>query len=424
MTLKSNEFCQVIKIDEIIKKGNDKFDKSFIFNPSLAWICDDLFLTAFRIFKRYDSGIDRNDINNTSHPDHPWLGGNKSSTWWKIKDGMDQTYLCILKLKENKFYLHQLFEDKINGVDARIFRKSETDYILTYNTTVKTSDKNKNNQSCEEGCFIISQLDIGLTRRDNKFQLDKHETTEGLCLNLSNFVEKNWSYLQIEDDSETADNVKLTENTFAILYQLTPSIEVFGYKKNMRDGCFSIVNHNPPNFLNDLERFYSKSGEKRLFVSLSTPAYPLEISGRYLSVGHIKFKIHADYKDTPLQHFLKKHQTKLNHPIFIYVMFLFQFRVRKVMDQHEQDKIQIEITKISNAFLIENEKHNYNLNFPSGLAYHQPEDQWFISYGDGDRESKVLKMSSRNIKSLLIPVHEFNTHNYKFGILTRDGFKF
>ena len=69
------------------------------FNPSIAHWKGNLFLCCYRAFVRYPNQQKSTKLLDPEvNPNHPWLGGDQSVTWWNTVLGGDGTGFCILQI--------------------------------------------------------------------------------------------------------------------------------------------------------------------------------------------------------------------------------------------------------------------------------------------------------------------------------------
>jgi hypothetical protein len=410
------------------------------FNPSIAHWKGNLFLCCYRAFVRYPSQISNQNSNQNSNPNqssnqtasqpsnqisikstldpvvdpnHPWLGGDKSVTWWNTVLGGDGTGFFILQIDLPQFNLRNVKRlndgksifslsssspnsnpnplqtnwTKLKGVDARLLHLKGDYFLLSYNTSVYSNEmKIKQNQTCSSGCFMIATRLIKLNNQTGELGVFQENI---MCPSISNPIEKNWSFF-------------FSSNLF-FSYGLAPSHQIYPATINFENGIVTCITPNlekmqydkpTTNFFGQLESFYNPTSLKSKFfhVSVTTPAIPNRLNpGRFIGVGHIKFKNKDQdalnyFQDTPLGKFYFTHSNLKRHPIYDYFMFLYEFDA----------KTGGTITRVSDAFLPD-EQTNYVLSFPSGLEYaspsppsnSNPNNNLMIAFGDHDSMCKL-----------------------------------
>ena len=248
--------------------------------------------------------------------------------------------------------------------------------IVTYNKWVKDKSIQIREGRCSDGCMIIYTQ---LLRIPPSNKLLKSQSL-GLCLNISERTEKNWSLWMID-------------NELKITYGLPgghPIMEI-GRKA---DTCTIVSVGSRVNIFDKLEKYYNTGFlTKKFFVSSSTPG--IEINGvvgskRYLSVGHIKFSyqpledpwktpMESYPEGTPLVNFYNKPEVResLKHPRYIYMFFFYTFNGETG-----------DILGISAMYLLRNSQ--YLVVFPSGLEVNGDSTKWILSVGDSDGKCKLL----------------------------------
>lgn len=392
---------------------------SFPFNPSIAHITGDTYLVSVRSFTAKRGEPIPDERNNSKNPQHPW------STKWKGDE--DATYVFPVVLVEDSIQpLRQdIYPLKIDAQDARIFQFCQTEtnaaFILTYNKEYSNRADLliKGGDRCDDYCYIIDWsylvLDI------NTLEYSHMPSTNPLCLNISNQVEKNWSLWML---------VENPENIYLILsYALTPVHTAFSFViQGAHDGRIEasslckMLTQRPKSqgdFLESLELYHNK----QLYVSLSTPSYL--VGDVYQAIGHIKVRIEY-LKGAPkggLKKFKRLTNSAMIHPTFVYFMFIYQFKVAKMVFSETPEenvshaieltptkRFNVELVKISPAFIVEKD---YLLNFPSGQVV-LPNGDTLISYGNGDRESHLLRLTKEEVNDMLMDVQELKPQGMKF----------
>lgn len=400
--------------------------KGVVFNPSIAHLKNNDYIVSVRAFSNDKTA----DIDSTSNPhkntQHPW------STGWKgvsTEKRQDVSYITPIRIENDEVTIIETdsWPIDIKGQDLRIFKfyqdEDVTSYVLTYNKLFKDDEiVLKDGDTCENWCYIIGWSYL-VVNNDMTYSL--LEGVEPLCTNISSRIDKNWSlWNMIDEESERIVPM--------ISYMLTPEHISFSWKINgvvedKIDGGYSCklltsVDTDSPNFFFKLQEYY----DKNLFVSLSTPAY-VNSNGEYTAVGHIKAKYSALKDNKKLSKFYKNADPDYLHPTFIYFMFFYRFKPEEVTDkevlQINSTEVIIEtitkqfiapITEISPAFIVD-EGVDYLLNFPSGIV--QNRYNTIVSYGNGDSESKLLKISNKALNDFMVPVESLTPEDYVFRFL-------
>lgn len=77
-------------------------DNTYNFNPSIAKWKGNFYLCAYRSFVRYKNIPGKKyNVNPLFDPNHPWLGGTESTTWWKTTaNGEDGTGFFIMNFDD------------------------------------------------------------------------------------------------------------------------------------------------------------------------------------------------------------------------------------------------------------------------------------------------------------------------------------
>lgn len=368
-----------IDITNILDKNNN------IFNPSICHWKGDYYICSYRIFVRYED-VKKQYLDPYSEPNHPWLGGDKSTLWWQRKKGYDKTVIVLLKIKNGKVSKKRNIREYIDGVDARVFKIRDNDFIIYYNVYIREKNHRLDKlNKCEDGCMIVA-MDI-LSIADNKIKL---HSDYALCPEISQKIEKNWSLWSNDSKLYMSYGITMPHH---IVYPLVVD-------KNNNFNCGKIIRENQENILVRLEKYYKHIA----YISTSTPALQNSY-GEYIGVGHLKYKYNDIYKldsNTPLYKFHKTIRGKILHPLYVYVMFFYSF---KFLDKN------ISINRIS-KFYLNGGDTDYALIFPSGLTKNN--DKWIVSYGDGDSKCKLLIYSEDEINSLLIYNNDNNSSDIMF----------
>jgi len=363
----------------------------YLFNPSISHLKDDLYLCVYRKYVRYPKINQKGDDydytkDKLSDPNHPWLGGNHSSTWWQSGYGGDSSKIVLLQIKQERVQLVREYED-MYGVDARLLKISENDegsyFILSYNHWLKDENQIiKNNVTCKNGCMLIAAKIIfisnthDITYKDEVF----------LCPEISNTTEKNWSFW-------------VYGNKLRFSYGLYPDHDVYNmHIENCKIECDNKIMSDPVYMFQSLRRYYNN----KLHISVTTPA--IEFVNKYfIGVGHVKWD-YNNLNEFPEHSYLVKYTNnmlkngKTNHPSLMYLMFFYIFC-----------PITGTVVCISNMF---SPRSHSSLCFPSGLSKTNS-DNYIVSYGDSDASCNYFIISCTQIIKMLheVPTNKQQTYN-------------
>jgi len=397
------------------------------FNPSIAHWKADLYLCSYRAFVRYPNQQKSTRLLDPQvDPNHPWLGGNQSVTWWNTVLGGDGTGFCILKIDHPLYRIRnvkplndgksifslsnsnaplQTNWTKLKGVDARLLHLKDDYFLLSYNTSVYSNDIHiKQHQSCKTGCFMIATRLIQLNSKTGDLGIFQENI---VCPAISNPVEKNWSFF-------------FRDKSLFFSYGLAPTHQIYSASVNFANGIVVCSKSSlaVPSFFGELEAFYNPplltGGKNFLHVSVTTPAIPnrMKQGKRFIGVGHIKFKNKDQdtlnlFQDTPLGKFYFAHPQLKRHPIYDYFMFLYEF-----------DAGTGAVTRVSDAFLPD-ENTGYVLSFPSGIEYAPGNsNNLMISFGDHDSMCKVCILRDFTWNKMLRKIER--PQDFQFFILPKS----
>jgi hypothetical protein len=199
-----------------------------------------------------------------------------------------------------------------------------------------------------------------------------------LCKNFQG-EEKNWSLYTYN-------------NNLYISQWLYPHHQVLKVEDmNDLNQCNMYTSKNSTIF-HTIQKFYKKS----VLFSLSTPAIPYY--GLRLAVGHVKIMGDRVPKNTVAYDFVQNDLYKQPAENTSYMMFFYTF-----------DPSTLDIVRISPGFYPPDIKHG--VVFASGLTQHN--DDYIISYGEGDYKMKFLFVNSYAIDKLLWPIWYYD-EQYEF----------
>lgn len=272
--------------------------------------------------------------------------------------------------------INNIFNDEMNQ-DARLV-KSGDDIYVTYNAYMV----NNNN-------ITVPMLQRKIYMSDNLLYLGD-ESYMSLVANRP--IEKNWIIF----------DGNITNGELDILYSINGSFEVIS-GKSMKICEIPVIR-------NLIEKY------KHIYFSLSTPCLKHSSSenslNKYISVGHLKIDYRFDYTNTAFGDFLKEinffENVKIKkHGRFIYFMFFFIFDNNYKM------------THISDAFIPKknDEYLPYLLVFPSG--FEKMNEEYIVSYGEGDERSKLLFLSSNEVNNMLVPLENNDNYDMKFELFEK-----
>jgi len=381
----------------------------YIFNNSLLFWKDDLFLMSYRRieyeienpeydnlhpWKMWDNGYkflqrDRTRVLRKKYRDRTspdcFINLNNSHHDYVVRDGseFDSTGLVILRRRASGFvmvsHINNIFGSDMNQ-DARLYRDRFGDLYIFYNGFLR--DPNERCVMMERQFCICPDYVYFYPERE--FIPDRFRRT----------VEKNC--------------LRDVENIFY----------------SIDNGCFTVFRDTEKicvevPFLRRLIEKY----KKRLVFSLGTPPVPYTDTTR-ISVGHVKIEyrdrfgclgLSSSEEQDPLQCFMESVDWNgiYKHGKYIYMMFLFEF---------DQDLC---IRRISECFIPtdSSEQHlPYLLVFPSGLTSDTGRYHYFLSYGEGDTRSKVLCLDRDEIDDLLVHPELLDPETYSFSLLNIDTY--
>lgn len=348
-----------------------QIDNDVLLNPSVCHWKHNLFICTYRVFTRNNSSPYTSIYNN---PNHPWLGGEGSHSYWNSEGGYDHTRICLLEITDDSVSFVKYY-GYIQGQDIRVYKVDDNRFAITGNTVINNdSNVNLSSTNCEKGCYLI------FVRILTMLSKKKINISQGiiLCPEVSNKIEKNWSIW------------KNPQGQFLVSYGVSPSHEVFTLQlQNNLLQCTAISKiHGNNRFFEKLIKFYNNI----IFISLSTPALRRK-NGNYIAFGHVKYKYKNIDKINPstnLFKFNKKIKNKNLHPTFVYLMFLYEF----------SSQYPYSITRISNMFIPESE---FSLVFATNLT-RNTKGTYILSYGEHDSECWLLYMTEKEVEDALITI--------------------
>ena len=375
-----------------------------LFNPSIVYWKDNLYLLSYRRFFRSLDYYNHYLIDPYNNSNHPWYGGPESKTWWKANKGSDDTGLLLLEIIGMNVNVVKNFVNDIGyieGADARLLKLNtdKNSFVISYNVWLNNRpDLMLKNDKCNKWCGLIAMKKIELTQSGSNDYSIKMSNESIVCPNISNQVEKNWSFWDFQ-------------NKLYFSYSISPRHMVVQLKDVKSCSLKTIQGDSKINFFERFEQYYQQnSGHQVVFTCLSTPAIPLYNSNRYIGVGHIKYKIDTIPfipKDSNLyvfHNYLIRRGISF-HPVYAYMMFFYEF-----------DPYTYELTRVSDLFFPELDK--WGLVFPSGLTSTHNENTLLVSYGDHDTECKLFTITIQKLNSMLYNINSIEPSSLNFIILS------
>jgi hypothetical protein len=378
-----------MKFIDLTDKLSFKYDNYYIFNNSILHFKDNIFLMSYRtikynlgvkihpwsfwinrykllqnreieknkhfedIYKLYDTNKYRYGLG-LNHDNIIILDNNLSiSHISEVLEEFDGTGLAILEYNEDlddftvKYNMNNIFGNEMNQ-DARL-QYSNGEIWITYNVFL----------SNDQG------LRVELFKRKLYIDLDAkfiYMTPESYLLhNKHNLVEKNCT---IHNDN--------------VLYEIHHNFVV-----HRDNGDIFLGN-------NDIIKKFKKNNKNVIF-SLGTPA--IRFGSDFLCAGHLKLEYKKEIGNNNCfsSSFLNSIDwTKIKkHGKYIYFAFFILF------DSNYN------ILKMTDFFIPSNDNDHlpYLLSFPTGLTMYK--DNIFMSYGEGDERTKILRFNTDEIFKLL-----------------------
>lgn len=355
-----------MKILDLTSSLDEDKHNYYYFNGSIVHYYDNMFILVYRqiiynlpivyhpwdIWNSFYNKFPNNNVINKKFRDN--VGGSieiklDENKQVVINDEYDSTNLAIIKYSNNKFEkiydINNIFQDEMNQ-DTRIIKRDDK-YILSYN-----SYQNINNH--------------------------KTVVMRTRMMNIDN------TKIYLSEEKEMFKNIKTIEKNCVydlknnIIYELFPYFTIFTNSK---------IIHNEFKQFNKLIDYY---GRDNVLVSVGTPS--IKFDNNYLAISHIKVKYNKLKDKYPFKYFydsINFNDIK-QHGNFIYFMMFYLY------DEN------YEIIKISNPFIPSiNMCHlPWLLAFPMSIIFYN--DEYIISYGEGDCRIKILTMTYEEIKQLLV----------------------
>lgn len=402
-------------VTNLLINNTDLNSSYFCFNHSLINVKDNIFIVTYRCIK-YNAHDKKLNIT-------PW------KIWW---DG----YKLI---KDHKpIILSKTDNLKINN---RLFQYNKTrdclsvDIFLDISKSVNLDNIDKNLIDYDSTGMAVLKLENDrdwslIYNNNNIFDYEVNQDTRVSVVNNQIFLSYNMfeiindrlyvkmkyrelkynpvvksMYLSLEKNMLDAIEYKIVEkncvfdNAGKVLYMIGPEFMVIDN---------DVLVKTEVEVLKNLIDIY---GSDNMYISLGTPG--IKYNNNYLAVGHIKFDHRIDYGNTLLSKFISQFDFSkiIMHGRFIYMMFFFEYS--------DNNKI----LRLSNFFIPTNDINtlDYLLVFPSGLTKYN--DNYIISYGEGDIRCKMLYLTGSQIDNLLKDVYLLEAENMSFFILTPEYLK-
>ena len=348
------------KVVELKLPKSVPLSKNVNFNPSIAHIVDDLFLISFYTWRRKNRPVPSTHQleGSIKDPYHQYYGGRNSSTWWR-PDKFWGTGFIVAKINNRAIrpifdagYNNDCYDMKLAATASGVYGTSNCGNIKIYIHNISFE--------FDEDTSIIQVHGM----HDKGIKLCKEYQEE----------EKNWSIYTFNDK-------------LYISQWLVPYHTVFEKTKN---GC---IQHSSYDFTGNFTLFYhiEKFYKKQVLFSLSTPAIPYD--NLRMAVGHVKIMGDKVPKNTVAYDFVQNDLLKQPVDNTSYLMFIYVF-----------NPTTLDIIKVSPGFYPPEMTHG--VVFASGLTQH--EEDYIISYGEGDAKMKFLFLNHYAIDRLLAPVHYYD----------------
>ena len=373
-----------MNVIEVIIPEHLNFGRNINFNPSITHLHDNIFLVSFNSFRR---GIGRKVIDRTpsvTNPDHVWYGGPGSYTWWNPDFyGFLSSGYMIVEIINNDINIKQIINTPGVGTDTRISMTPlgvlattalSIDYDLNRSHGFDRYKYDLPTINCSDCGSIFAKV-LNITYRNNIYSItNANEEGQLLCDNLG-ADDKNWSVFNVD-------------NKIYLSYWLSPKHTVF-IPEDSWNMCSAILEKNI-NIFYRIEKYY----QSHVKFSLSTPAIMFDdrmlgVKGRMLGVGHVKIICDNITPGTPAHTFYLNNKDISTHPYrkTLYMMFFYTFNIDT-----------FDILHVSTAFFPPTTQNG--VVYPVGLEYF--DDQYIISYGEGDSQMKFLFILPETIKEMLI----------------------
>jgi predicted GH43/DUF377 family glycosyl hydrolase len=360
------------------------------FNNGLLHYKDNIFIMPYRVIKF--NSLDQKEY----HPWKIWLDGYRLLQEQKNKLLQTNAHLNVntklftasyrMKFEFDKFIninLKNMIDDNLDqfdGTGLAIMEFINNEWIIKYNiNNIFENETNHDTRICRVGndiyvtynMFLQSEHICHVKMIRRKLQLNLEE--EYLYLypeeDLLKTLDKSFNSSKIEKNCVIDPNNNVLFSIDGSFKILTPDI--------------LIIKQCP--IISELIKTYNNS----IYFSLSTP--PIKFNNNNLAVGHVKIEYKKIYPNTFFNNFMKTLDFKniKKHGKYIYFMFLFEY----------DDKYNI--LRMSNFFVptINNNHLPYYLVFPVGLVEYN--NNYLISYGEGDTKCKILTLSKEYITKLL-----------------------
>lgn len=373
---------------------NLKFNE-YMFNNSIIDY-DGYFIMTYRFIKYFDKekihpwsawSKGFNNTNKNIIEKNPELIVNpKLYALVKYRSKIDNDYFISMD------YLDDYNNENVTEIDTTgiaIFKTDNfVDINIIYNNPVFFINYNHDSRLCKidntiyityNGFFNNNDiLKVKMMYRKLFFNLDErfiYIGSENQLVNTNKAVEKNCI-------------IDLNNN---ILYNINGS---FDY----------IINNNIlSNNIEQLQNIINYYGKDNIIFSLGTPIQ--KYNNLLIGLGHVKIDYRNIKRDNNFNYFIKSFNWKniKIHGRYIYFMFFFTY------DNNYK------IKHLSNCFIPTDNNNShlpYLLVFPTGLL--NINNNYIITYGEGDEFSKLIIMNKDEIERLLINIDEIDNYNFGF----------
>jgi hypothetical protein len=322
---------------------------------------------------------------------------------------------------------------KIFNIDSGIITYNENCPILPHSIEMSSLAKHEIDDYDTTGIciFTLDKKEHITFLYDNKYIFDNYKHDARLHI-INNDIIVTYNRYIIDSNNNLLYkmlsaklNIKKTTNSYEI--ELSNEIDMFQNKKNWEKNCVyhdmntilygihgkfqliienKIVHKQDIKIINDLIKYY---GVNNIYFSLSTP--PIRKINKnnieeYIAVGHVKFRYkEIDFGNINLFNNSIYWNDIKRHGEYIYMMFIF------VYDKN------FNVTHLSYSFIPTDDSYShlpYLLVFSSGLT--QSNDEYIISYGEGDEKTKILKINHDNLNNMLIDINQLTVENYSFSL--------
>lgn len=419
----------------LVNKNQNKMTR---FLPSIVIVdeseYDITFVMAYRIWKRAETP--KRNVTSPGSEGHPWY-----NRWgYSAFDGTAFAKFSCSRTT-NKV---TLLEDKIHSIgdskiDMRMLGSSSNPnvFFITYNTFGKLNPIQRKNDfnmfEKKAKCFYLLNNNkkkveykpseknlqkVGMTQTEYQGSFctfQNHSVLELSKTLVPTFAKQSLVCPQHHKPVEKNISMYLdANNKVGYHYSITPWTF-------LKPGCSKQVH--PTTLFQKVADFYDPSDSgyfsKIVQFSCSTPLIPFG-NNSLLAAGHFKIRyedIEALPKKSPAYLFCKKLARELKissfsqkhegiiHYELIYGTFLYTVNRKTLRFQNA-----------SNCFIVMHEKPNA-LMFPCGLTMSNQDKDFYLSYHENDINMKMLRLSSKEIKAMMVNNSKTKPGEYKFEVI-------